>query len=605
MSNFYEELKRRNVVRVGIAYVVAGWLILQFVDVVVPIIGLPEMFAKGVLILLLIGLPVALAISWAFEMTPQGMMKTENVDADASISHSTGRKLDRMIIVALVVALGYFIWERQTGDSIIGFTHGVADKSIAVLPFADLSPGGDQKYFADGIAEEILNVLTQASDLKVAGRTSSFSFKGQSQDLKVIGEQLGVAHILEGSIRKSGNRIRITAQLVSTADGFHLWSQSYDRDLDNIFAVQDEISRAIVDALQVKLAFGEQAVGATDGPDIEAYGLYLRGRQSLIKRSPQDLADAIRFLEVAILLDPKFADAYAAKAMTHTMNAAYGNWKPNVEGFATSKQAIDRALEIDPDNSEALLARGITMLYLGRDWSAAKAALDRALEIAPNNSEILNFMGDYWIRIGNVEAAIEYDRRAYALDPLRIGNIFDLGIDHFLLGHDAEALKFADEADAAAPNIYAGASLRATVLFAQSRYDDLEAMIEGLPPGAENYIIPTSEYQARLLLVTGRREAAAPFLEKLERAVANGAASPARLAGLYLIAGNDQRAAELLELAYEGRDTFLTFYDLIIFQPQYRDHPVVRALLEKPELKELNAMRLAYAQWPEYRTEEK
>ena len=604
MAGLFSELKRRNVVRVGVAYLVMGWVIMQIVDVLAQTLVLPDWFAKTVLAILLVGLPLALFFSWAYELTPQGVKKTEEVDSDASITPSTGRKLDRVIIVALVVALGYFVWERQTGESIIGFSGEAADKSIAVLPFADLSPEGDQEYFADGIAEEILNVLTQSPDLKVAGRTSSFSFKGQNLNLKVIGERLGVAYILEGSIRKSGNRIRITAQLVSAEDGFHLWSQTYRRDLSDIFAVQDEISRAIVEALQVEMAFGELIVGSAEGPDIEAYSLYLRGRQSLMKRSESDLLDAIRFFDVVIMLDPDFADAYAAKAMAHTLVAAYGsNWKSNVEGLATSKQAIDRALEINPDNSEALLARGITMLFLGRDWSAAKAALERALEIAPNNSEILNFMGDYWIRIGNVEAAIEYDRRASVLDPLRIGNIFDLGTDMFHLGRYDEALKYADEAEAAAPNVYAGGFLRAMVLFAQSRYDDLEAMIEGLPPVAENFIIPTGEYRARLLLVTGRREEAAPLLEKLEQAVASGAASPARLAGLYLIAGNEARAAELLELAYEGRDTFLTFFDLIILQPQYRDHPVVRALLEKPELKELHDMRLAYAQWPEYRSE--
>ncbi|MEE8370952.1 MAG: tetratricopeptide repeat protein [Sphingomonadales bacterium] len=600
MGQLFEELKRRNVFRVGIAYLVVGWLILQFLDVVVPIIGLPDIFAKAVLILLLIGLPVTLLLAWAFELTPGGIVKTENVDAEASATPATGRKLDRFIIVALVIALGYFIWERQTGEAGFGRVAGAPGKSIAVLPFADLSPGGDQEYFGDGIAEEILNVLTQASDLRVAGRTSSFSFKGINKDLRQIGKQLGVENILEGSIRKSGNRIRITAQLVSAEDGFHIWSQTYDRELGDIFAIQDQISRAIVDALQVKLAFGEPVTGPA-GPDLEAYNLYLRGRQSLIKRGPDDLADAIRYFDVAIMIDPDFADAYASKAMAHSLLSSYGNWKLNVAGYATAKEAIDRALEIDPANAEALLARGINELYLGRNWSGAKAALEKALEIAPNNSEVMNFLGDYWIRVGNVEEAIKYDRRAFDLDPLSFGNGYDLGLDQVHLGRYEDAMKLVDQIIEAAPDIFTGYWLRSIVLIAQNRLAELQEMIDNMPPTTDAFFISAEEYQARLFLLMDQPEAAAPFIAELERRLVDGLVYPTRLAGLYLMSGDETRAAELLELAYENRDAYLSFYDLIIFEPEYRDHPVVRALLEKPELKELDAMRTGYAQLREYR----
>lgn len=601
MGQLFEELKRRNVFRVGIAYLVVGWLILQFLDVVVPIIGLPDIFAKAVLVLLLIGLPIALLLSWAFELTPGGIVKTEDVEAEASVTPGTGHKLDRFIIVGLVIALGYFVWERQAGEAGFGRTAGAPGKSIAVLPFADLSPGGDQEYFGDGIAEEILNVLTQASDLRVAGRTSSFSFKGANQDLREIGRQLGVDNILEGSIRKSGNRIRITAQLVSAADGFHLWSATYDRELDDIFAIQDQISRAIVDALQVELAFGEQVSGSVDGPHIEAYGLYLRGRQSLMLRGPDNLADAIRYFDVAIMIDPDFADAYASKAIAHSLMSSYGNWKLNVVAYETAKEAIDRALEINPDSAEALLARGINELYLGWNWSGAKAALERAQEIAPNNSEVVNFLGDYWIRVGNVEEAIKYDRRAFDLDPLSVGNAYDLGLDQTHMDRYEDAMKLANQTIEAAPDIFTGYWLRSIVLIAQNRLAELQEMIDNMPPTTDAFLISAEEYQARLFLLMDQPEAAAPFIRELERRLVDGLVYPTRLAGLYLMSGDEARAAELLEIAYESRDSYLSFHDLIIYQPEYRGHPVVQVLLEKPELKELDAMRRGYAQLREYR----
>src|SRR5210317_214156 len=271
--SFFEELKRRNVFKVGIAYAISAWILLQIVDLVLENITAPEWVMQVFMLAVAIGFPLALLFAWAFEMTPEGIKLEKDVDRSRSITEQTGQKMNRGIIIALAIAVVLLLIDRfrpeaveEAPDPAIAVTTQAVDsflteepvpetdeKSIAVLPFVDMSPDGDQAYFADGISEEILNVLVKTHSLKVAGRTSSLQFRGRDEDLRVIGDQLGVEHILEGSIRKANNRVRITAQLVKADDGFHLWSETYDRELNDIFAIQDEIARAITDALAIEL----------------------------------------------------------------------------------------------------------------------------------------------------------------------------------------------------------------------------------------------------------------------------------------------------------------------------------------------------------------
>ncbi|HET6563930.1 MAG TPA: hypothetical protein VFG52_00845, partial [Xanthomonadales bacterium] len=270
--SFLEELKRRNVVRVGVVYLIAAWLLAQVADLMLENFNAPEWVIQSILVVLIIGFPIALIFAWAFELTPEGIKKEKDVDRSQSITPQTGRKLDFMIIGILAIALAYFIWESRfestesdmpATSTVIPAQSGIQEpsseaivasaespaiaaeasaKSIAVLPFVNMSSDPEQEYFSDGISEEILNSLAKVKELKVAGRTSSFAFKGENQDLRQVGETLGVANILEGSVRKSGNKVRITAQLIQVDDGFHLWSESYDRELTDVFAIQDEIS---------------------------------------------------------------------------------------------------------------------------------------------------------------------------------------------------------------------------------------------------------------------------------------------------------------------------------------------------------------------------
>ncbi len=361
MAAVWGELKRRNVVRVAVAYAVVSWLILQLTDVLMPLLSLPEWVGGLVFLLLVVGFPLALIFAWAFELTPEGLKKEKDVDRSESITQITGRKLDFAIIAVLAVALVFFAsthqWDSETGNA------EIADKSIAVLAFADLSPKGDQEYFSDGISEELLNVLAKIPGLRVAARTSSFQFKGENRDIIDIGKRLNVAMVLEGSVRKADLQIRITAQLVDASNGFHLWSQTYDRELANIFAVQDEISAAIVEALKEHLGLqveGVQRVARTTTP--EAYEDFLLGRNLIHRRTQPLLEQAVERFQAVLAADPDYAPAWVGLAEATILLLDSQNTWGNLsreEVVARATPALERAIALDPDLADAYVARGL------------------------------------------------------------------------------------------------------------------------------------------------------------------------------------------------------------------------------------------------------
>jgi TolB-like protein/preprotein translocase subunit Sec61beta len=332
--SLFAELKRRNVFRVAAAYLVVGWLLIEVSDTVFPRLGLPEWTVTLVIALVLLGLPLALFMAWAFELTPDGMKRTEDVAEEPPVVRTGWRRTDRLIVVALVAVIALLVGERfwmgertdaespASGEVAATPPAGAPARSIAVLAFDDLSPQRDQAYFAEGISEELLNLLARIEGFKVAARTSSFKFRGANLDIGEIGRALNVETVLEGSVRKSGNQLRVTAQLINVADGFHLWSQSYDRELSNIFAVQDEIATAIVDALKLKLDLGAATAGRTQ--DTAAYDHYLRGRQLGRQPTQAGLLRAVQEFEQAIAIDPGFAAAYAGIADAWVWLEDYG-----------------------------------------------------------------------------------------------------------------------------------------------------------------------------------------------------------------------------------------------------------------------------------------
>ncbi len=429
--SLFEELKRRNVFRVGIAYAVSAWILLQVVDLVLENIDAPPLVMQVFMLAMAIGFPIALIFAWAFEMTPDGVKLERDVDRSQSITQVTAHKMNRNIIIALVIAVVLLLVDKFTPEtstdvepaaaqveSVEGPTAQAEDneKSIAVLPFVDMSPDGDQAYFADGISEEILNVLVKTHTLKVAGRTSSFQFRGRREDLRTIGEKLGVEHILEGSIRKANNRIRITAQLVTANDGFHLWSETYDRELTDIFAIQDEIARSITDALAIELNLADtsQSLATVSTKNMESYDRYLEARGLITQRL--DFPRAIELLDEAVQLDPDFAAGWAANAQAHSLAIYYLLVDRDETKIKAEAMAL-KALELDPNLS-------MTHSVLGdiyRDnyqWEASQESYLRALSLNPDEIEANEQYAQMLWRVSYIDEALKYSARAIDLDPL-------------------------------------------------------------------------------------------------------------------------------------------------------------------------------------------
>lgn len=423
--SLFAELGRRNVIRVAIAYSVASWVLLQIVDVVAPILELPDWAPKLIFVVLAIGVIPVLIFSWAFELTPEGIKRESEIDRSGSITRQTGRKLNYIIIAALVAAILLLLVDRgiqisTTPDGDATAAVGASDvKSIAVLPFVNMSSDPEQEYFSDGITEEILNSLASVKKLKVAGRTSSFAFKGQNDDLRRIGEALGVQHILEGSVRKSGNQVRITAQLIQVHDGFHVWSQTYDRELTDVFAIQDEISNEILAQLKSQLLTDVEVVAESQRTIPEVYDLYLRAKQRMYTRVGTEIEKAVEELDRAIQLDPDYAPAFAQRGIATMLlsEQQYGSI-PNDEANRRGKRFVDQALRLDDTLAESWAALG---LYHTRSPGEAEIAIEvlvKALAINPNLIDASNWLSIALQNVGDYRGSLEILTDIAERDPL-------------------------------------------------------------------------------------------------------------------------------------------------------------------------------------------
>jgi TolB-like protein len=448
--SFFEELKRRNVVRVGLAYVVIGWLLAQVAEFAFENFGAPEWVLRSFVVVLLLGLPVALIFAWAFEMTPEGLKREKDVDRSQSITPQTGRKLDRLIISVLAIAVVVLVGERFIPDdaSEQTVTNDVG-QSIAVLPFVDLSDSQKDEFFGRGVAEELLNALARFPELRVAARTSAFSFAGQEVDLREIGEALGVAHVLEGSVRRGTETIRVTAQLIRSSDGMHLWSETYDRPESDVLAIQDDIVADISRALEIRLGVGAGAGRAREhniAP--RAYEAYLQGLYQWSTRHLDDnRAAAIRNLRLATEFDPQFADAHAAYALSVLYSAA----DPEISGLSLEEresavsEALRIALELDADNARAHAALATYYLMWKMDLDKGLAAMDRAVALAPNSA-----LSHYSVAVsatvpGDYARALRAMERTLVLDPLNLTVARVNAQTQVVAGRWPEALAFFDE----------------------------------------------------------------------------------------------------------------------------------------------------------------
>ena len=443
--SFFAELKRRNVYRVGIAYVIVGWLALQALDIVVPIMRAPEWFSQLVLVLLVIGLPFALIFAWAYEMTPEGLKREKDVDRTQSVTQETGQRLNRMIIGILVLAVGILLVDKfflDTGTPEDAAEVAVANEqlptedatpSIAVLPFANMSADENSAYFSDGLADTLLHMLAQIREIRVAARTSSFQFRDQNTDIKEIAKTLNVGTILEGSVQRAGNKVRVTAQLIEADTGYHLWSGNYDRDMDDIFAIQDEIANEVVAALKVSL-LGESAerLAHRETENLEAYTEYLLGVGDVAENSFGSLSKAeAHFLE-AVRLDPNYALAWARLGYTYLQMEQTGAGSFD-EMIDRARDAASKALAIDENLASAIAVLGNAERQLG-NRELSEQLLVRAIEVGPNDTTAkLYYSRLLWGQL-RVQESMAIIDELLVLDPLSADAHFQRTIALSVLG---------------------------------------------------------------------------------------------------------------------------------------------------------------------------
>jgi len=472
MRSFVSELKRRNVIRAGAFYAASAWLLVQVATQVFPFFSVPNWAVRWVIIAAIVGFPFMLAFAWFYEFTPQGLKRESEIDPTESITHHTGKKLDRWIIAIMAAAIVLLLTNQFVlrKDDSAPMSPDVPAKSIAVLPFTDLSPAHDQEYFSDGMAEELLNSLAKLKDLKVAGRTSSFSFKGKNDDLRVIGKTLSVANILEGSLRKQGDKVRITAQLIQVSDGFHLWSDTYDGDISDVFALQERIARAIAEKLEVVLKGDQQRIVPVATTNPEAYALYLQATQIFNRREGAHFPDAIAQLEQAIALDPKFARAHARLAAVMAIGPTYTVLDP-AKAVASAEEHARVASELDPSLAEPYGALGQS-LSIRRRFLEARTAFERAREVDPDDTTSAFWYAAELQMTGYLAQGNALIDRLLAIDPMLPTALLWRGASYAYAGDFANAERLLKRA-ADAKLAFAGLGLS---FISDARHEKTEAI---------------------------------------------------------------------------------------------------------------------------------
>jgi TolB-like protein/Tfp pilus assembly protein PilF len=565
--SLFNELKRRNVFKVAAAYVIIGWLIMQAGDTLAPALHLPEWVNSVLAFFLLLGFPLALFFAWAFEMTPDGIKKEREVDRTQSITQNTGQKLNLTIIALLVAALAYFAYDKfllqpQKSAESSSITEESAEapestvQSIAVLPFVDMSATGDNEYFSDGLSEELLNILSNIKELRVAGRTSSFAFKGKNEDLRSIGEKLNVVSILEGSVRKDDkrNRVRITAQLINVEDGYHLWSETYDRELNDIFAIQDEIAHKVAQALRITLLGEDEArLEQMVVTEINAYDTYLKGLQKLNNGGFVALDSAVTLFQQALTLDPSYTPAKVGIVTAWT--------RMEITGAISRQQAlsgglpmIEQVLTEQPHNSDARIQLALLRVYQN-DMDAANKEFIAALDDGPRNATGLSEYGRFLFNNRQIEQGLELIAAAVEIEPYSGPVQWEqCQTNAFLQRQEASlaACKRIREIDPESPMGWYGRAL------AHSYSGDIARSLQGFTEAIER---DPGDFEmiaamANFWLLLGDAELARQWLQRAE-AIGAGQAVPigARLS-LYKYLEQHGRAKDLVEqiLAQKSED---------------------------------------------------
>ncbi len=589
--SFIRELRRRNVIRMAGLYLVGAWLLVQVASTLFPAFGVPGWAIRAMVIMLALGFVPALVFAWVFELTPDGLKRDAEVPPEASIAPQTAQRMDRIIIAVLLLALVYFGFDKyvlspRRGQAQVAATTAAAapaapaatpasnDNSIAVLPFVDMSQTKDQEYFSDGLSEELLNQLAQIPQLRVIARTSSFSFKGKEAGVAEIAKALNVAHILEGSVRKSGETLRITAQLIRTSDSSHLWSQTYDRNLTDVFKVQDEISREVVAALKLKLLPERLPDNTQRTKDPKAYEQYLLGQETARTGGRASAEAALAAFQRAVAIDPGYANAWAM----------LGNMQGTVSDFQDSpaqREAVidqglanaDKAIALAPDLPVGYAVRGGLRHRLRWNWQGAQADFARALELDPNRATTLRNYAPVLHSLGRADEAVAVARKATVLDPLSEDVWTQLGRTLAGTHADAEARLALERALVLNPQQNWANFMLGSLLLSQG---ETELAMSYYARAPEQF---RTTGTAMVEFTRGNEAASKAALAKMEKDYTIGFAF--QIAQVYAWRGEKDKAFEWLDRSYDIHDAGLVRLPYDPAVDPLRSDPRFAALVKK------------------------
>ena len=580
LGNFFAELKRRNVYKVAIAYGVVAWLLIQIATQVFPFFEIPNWVVRLVVLVITIGFPVALIIAWAFELTPEGLKRTETADAEHSAGRSRKRTWIYVVIIAGAISIGLFFLGRYTSSKQNAGAE-LPGKSIAVLPFDNLSRDPDNAYFAEGVQDEILTRLAKVADLKVISRTSTQKYKSAPDNLRDIAKQLGVSNILEGSVQRAGDQVRVTVQLINATTDAHLWAESYDRALTDIFTVESEIAKTIADTLRAKLTGSEERMMSkkpTANP--EAYELYLKGRFFWNKRTGVDLRKSIDYFDQAVAKDPSYALAYAGLADAYVLLSGFGAASPK-DSLPEAKAAAEKGLDLDGTLGEAHASLAQALLAYDFNFARANREFRRAIELNPNYATAHHWYGESVLTpLGQFEDAVAELKRALQLDPLSVIINADVGTVLTSARRYDEAIEQLRKTLEMDPSFYyahyhLGEALEMKGLNedAVAEYEKATALNDDPVPQA---------LLGHLYAKIGKKNEARQILQHLHESSKQHYVSPYLFAMIHIGLGEKDQAIDFLEKTYEDRDGYsIAFIKVDPFLDPLRSDPRFEALVQK------------------------
>ena len=578
-KNFFAELKRRNVYKVAVAYIVGGWALSEGISQVFPVFDVPNAIIRLIVILIIAGLPVALVLAWMFEITPEGIKRTETADAMPATARRKKHVWIYIVVIGALLSIGLFFLGRYSAGNKTASPAGIQNKSIAVLPFDNLSRDPDNAYFAEGVQDEILTRLAKVADLKVISRTSTQHFKSAPENLPEIAKQLGVTNILEGSVQKANDQVRVNVQLINAMTDAHVWADTYDRKLTDIFAVESEIAKTIAETLQAKLTGAEKSsIAKAPTANPEAYELYLKGRFFWNKRTGADLRKAIDYFNQAIAKDPNYALAYVGLADSYLLLSSYAAVSP-AESLPPARSALKKALELDDSLAEAHASFGL-LATLELDLHRAINELKRAVELKPNYATAHHWLALAHLTLAQFDSAISEAKRAIELDPLSLVINADTSWIYFSARRYDEAEAQVRKTLEIGPQFFLAHYYLGEVLQFKGRLSEAIAEFQ------KAFELNNDPFSLAMLgqgyARNGQKDEAQRTLARLNEEAKSHYIAPYALALVQIALGDKDHAIEELERAYsEGETNYLFAIKVDPMLDNLRGDPRFEALVQK------------------------